>query len=201
MQFYRRFGKRLFDLLMSSLASLLLLIPGLFIALLIKAGSKGPVFFKQQRLGYQGRVFAIFKFRTMTHRPRVPDSQTFPDDPEVTKAGRFLRRFKLDEIPQFINVLRGDMSLIGPRPCLPELKEAFDENGFARLGVRPGLFGLADIRGGYYLTWPQRWVHDREYTERLSLWLDSSLALKVIPIILFDEDFWLKKNQNQDKKQ
>ncbi len=167
------------------------------IALAIRAGSKGPVLFRQQRLGYQGRVFTIHKFRTMTHQPRIPSTQTFPDDPEVTRVGRFLRKYKLDELPQFINVLRGDMSLIGPRPCLPELKEEFDENGFARLKVRPGLFGLADIRGGYHLSWPQRWVHDREYVERMSLALDLSLAIKILPVFFFDESFWLKRESKK----
>ncbi len=186
--------KRGIDIIVSGLAVLLLLVPGLLLALAIKAESKGPVLFVQKRLGHKGKVFRMYKFRTMVHRERIPVSQTFPDDPEVTRMGRFLRRFKLDEIPQFVNVLKGDMSLIGPRPCLPELMEEFDANGYARLKVRPGLFGLADIHGGYSLSWPQRWVYDKQYTDKLSFTTDVALMLKAIPLIFFNRSFFQKKH-------
>jgi lipopolysaccharide/colanic/teichoic acid biosynthesis glycosyltransferase len=192
---YSRFFKRFLDILLSSVGLLLLSLPLLLIVLWIKSDSNGPVFFIQKRLGLGGEIFSIFKFRTMNHRQRISTEQIFPDHPEVTKAGRILRRFKLDEIPQLINVLKGDMSTIGPRPCLPELQNKFDENGRARLKVRPGLFGLADIKGGYFLTWPQRWVHDRYYVEHLSLWLDIKLLFMALPVILFDEDFYLKRDK------
>ncbi len=130
----------------------------------------------------------------MIHRQRISTEQIFADHPEVTGIGRILRRFKLDEIPQLINIFKGDMSIIGPRPCLPELRQQFDENGKARLKVRPGLFGLADIKGGYYLTWPQRWVYDRYYVEHVSLLFDLKLIFLAFPIVLFDEDFYLKRN-------
>jgi len=131
----------------------------------------------------------------MSHRQRISTEQIFPDHLEVTGIGRLLRRFKLDEIPQLINIFKGDMSIIGPRPCLPELQKKFDENGKSRTQIRPGLFGLADIRGAYYLSWPQRWVHDRYYVENLSFLLDIKLLIMAIPIILFDEDFYLKRKK------
>ena len=190
---YSLFIKRLLDILLSSIGLLFLTVPLAFIAIWIRIDSTGPVLFIQKRLGHGGKVFSILKFRTMHHRSRESSEQIFPDHPEVTRAGRILRRFKLDEIPQLLNVFKGDMSLIGPRPCLPELQEKFDENGLVRLKVRPGLFGLADIKGGYYLTWPQRWVHDRYYVEHLCFWLDVKLMFMAIPIVLFDEDFWLKR--------
>lgn len=177
---------------------LLLLIPLLLIAALIAATSKGPVFFRQQRLGYKSKHFIIYKFRTMFHRQRTSTEQIFFEHPEVTAVGRILRRFKLDEIPQLINILKGDMSIIGPRPCLPELQQKFDENGKIRTQTRPGLFGLADIKGGYYLTWPQRWVHDRYYVENLSFRMDMKLIIMVLPIILFDEDFYLKRIKKRE---
>ncbi len=178
----------------SGLAILLMFFPCLLLAVTLKAESKGPVLFVQTRLGYKGRVFRMYKFRTMVHRNRIPASQTFPNDPEVTRMGRFLRRYKLDELPQFVNVLKGDMSLIGPRPCLPELKEEFDANGYARLKVPPGLFGLADIHGGYSLPWPQRWVYDKQYTETVSFKTDVMLMLKALPLILFNRSFFQKKH-------
>lgn len=191
---YKIFWKRFFDIIIAFVALICLLIPAALIALVIKIDSEGPALFVQKRLGWNGTIFNIYKFRTMTHKNRVSREQVMPSHPEVTPAGKMLRRFKLDEIPQFLNVLRGDMSLIGPRPCLPELMERFDENGHLRLKVRPGLFGLSDIMGGYYLTWPQRWVYDRIYVEKLSFFFDIKLAFKVIPVILFDENFYLKKN-------
>jgi len=192
---YGRFGKRFLDIAVCLPGSILLAIPVAVIAVLICLDSKGPAFFIQQRLGRNGRIFGIWKFRTMQHRIRESTEQIMPDHPEVTGLGKFLRRFKLDETPQLVNVVIGDMSIIGPRPCLPELQQKFDENGFVRLKVRPGLFGLADIEGGYYLSWPQRWVHDRHYVKNLSLWLDLKLAFMALPIILFDEDYYLKRNK------
>ncbi len=190
---YKIFGKRFLDLFFSLIGGTILLIPILIIIILLRIQSNGPVFFTQKRLGYEAKTFKIYKFRTMLHRKRVSKEQVFPDHPEVTKVGRFLRRFKLDEMPQLFNVLKGDMSIVGPRPCLPELQKKFDKNGKARVEVRPGLFGLADINGGYYLTWPQRWVYDQFYVENISFWLDIKLMLKAIPIILFDEDFYLQR--------
>lgn len=191
--FYANYIKRILDILLSSIGIVLLFIPAAIVTLWIKMEGNGPIFFVQQRLGLHGKIFSIYKFRTMQHQPRQSTQQIFPDHPEVTRFGRILRRFKLDEIPQLINTIKGDMSIIGPRPCLPELQQKFDENANVRLKVRPGLFGLADIRGGYFLTWPQRWVHDRFYVEHLSFWLDVKLIFMVIPIVLFDEDFYLKR--------
>jgi len=190
---YKNFGKRIFDIILSIIALFILLLPGLVISFLIAVTSSGPVFFMQQRLGYKEKVFLIYKFRTMIHKQRESTEQIFHEHPEVTAIGRILRRFKLDEIPQLINIIKGEMSFIGPRPCLPELQKKFDDNGKIRTQTRPGLFGLADINGGYYLPWPERWVHDRYYVENINLLLDLKLFVKVIPIILFDEDFYLKR--------
>jgi len=190
---YKSFGKRLFDIILSVIALLVFLIPGLVISLLVASTSSGPVFFKQQRLGYREKVFLIYKFRTMSHLQSRSTEQIFYTHPDVTVIGRFLRRFKLDEIPQLINIIKGEMSIIGPRPCLPELQKKFDDNGKIRTQTRPGLFGLADINGGYYLTWPERWVHDRFYVENINFLMDIKLLFKVLPIILFDEDFYLKR--------
>lgn len=186
--------KRSFDLLLSVI-SILILSPFLILSgLLISLTSKGPVFFKQDRLGKGGKVFKLYKFRTMTHKKRESKEQVFGDSPEVTFVGKFLRRLKIDELPQLINVLKGNMSFVGPRPCLPELKEEFDENGKLRLKVRPGLSGLAQINGNIYLSWPERWKYDAEYVKQQSIILDLKIIFKTFLIVLFGEDKFIKKS-------
>jgi len=135
-------GKRCLDVALSVPLLLVLSAPMLLVALLVKLDSRGPVFFVQPRLGRGGRVFSVLKFRTMTARPRTRHVQVFDGDPEVTRVGRWLRRLKIDEWPQFWNIVRGEMSLVGPRPGLPEHKSTLDDRGRLRLEVRPGLTGL-----------------------------------------------------------
>ena len=191
---YRKFLKRVLDFVLAGFFLLLLSPLFIIIMVLVRLESAGPVFFKQKRLGKSGRVFKIWKFRTMQQFHRLSDHQVFHDHPEITRVGRFLRRYKLDELPQLFNILKGDMAVIGPRPCLPELKNEFDENGHARLLVKPGLAGLADINGGYFLPWPKRWVHDKRYVENISFWLDLKILVRIPFLILFDEDYFLRRN-------
>ena len=157
--FYRRFGKRLLDIFLSILSIAAFLPFFLILAAVIRLDSPGPVFYIQERLGYKGKIFKALKFRTMTHAPRTSDHEILPDDPELTRSGAFIRRFKLDELAQLYNVVRGEMSVIGPRPALPRQLAEYDANGRKRLQVKPGLSGLAQIRGNIYLSWPERWVY------------------------------------------
>lgn len=150
-KFYPRRGKRLFDIIFS-LAFLGLagfwLLP--LIALLIRLDSAGPALFRQQRVGLGGKIFLCLKFRTMVHSPEAAFVQTRRDDPRITRVGRILRKTNLDELPQFINVLLGSMSVVGPRPHVPELDEAFSgsvPSYSCRNLVRPGVTGLAQISG------------------------------------------------------
>lgn len=183
--------KRCFDFLIS-IFILIILSPLLIVtAVLIKLTSKGPLFFKQQRVGKKGRVFSVYKFRTMTDKVREI-KQTFNDDPEVTKVGKVIRRLKIDELPQLLNVVKGDMSLVGPRPCLPNLVKEFNESAKKRLLVRPGLTGLAQVNGNIHLTWEERWEFDKEYVEEKSLLLDLKILSKTALIVLFGEK-WGKK--------
>jgi len=128
----------------------------------------------------------------MTHKTRDADREILKGDPELTKIGVLLRRFKIDEIPQFINILKGDMSIVGPRPCLPEQLEDFDKNGYRRIEVKPGLTGLAQINGNIHLSWPERWVYDKEYVENISFWLDIRIIFTTISIVIFGEDKFIK---------
>jgi undecaprenyl phosphate N,N'-diacetylbacillosamine 1-phosphate transferase len=189
---YRRWGKRLFDLLMVGAGTFALLPVIGLLALLVRGSSAGPVLFRQTRLGLGGQRFVLLKFRTMLDQPRIPDRLTLWDDPETTRVGRFLRRFKLDELPQLFNVLAGDMSLVGPRPCLPDRLEELDGNGRLRLQVRPGLTGLAQVHGNVYLSWEQRWHFDAEYVSRMSLTTDVVILLRTIAVVLAGERRFLR---------
>jgi undecaprenyl phosphate N,N'-diacetylbacillosamine 1-phosphate transferase len=129
------------------------------------------------------------KFRTMTDKPRTPDTLYYTGDPsEVTAIGRILRRTKLDELPQLINVLRGEMSLVGPRPQLAVQLADFDENAKLRLLVRPGLTGMAQTHGNVALDWTDRWYYDAEYVRNLSLALDLKLIARTFKVLTTGEE-------------
>lgn len=185
--------KRCFDFLISILI-LIIISPLLIItAVLVKTTSKGPLFFKQERVGKKGRLFSVYKFRTMVDdKYRDLSKQTFNNDAEITKVGKVIRRLKIDELPQLFNVVKGDMSLVGPRPCLPALVKEFDESGKKRLLVRPGLTGLAQVNGNIYLSWEERWKFDRKYVEQQSFLLDLKILSKTALIVLLGEK-WGKK--------
>ncbi|MGV3616338.1 MAG: sugar transferase [Fimbriimonas sp.] len=184
---YAQFLKRPLDVIASSIALLLLAPIFLVVAILIKATSAGPVFFNQIRAGKGGRPITVFKFRTMTDKPRVANREILPGDAEVTSVGEVLRRFKIDEVPQFINVFKGDMSIVGPRPFLTTMVETLDDTGRVRLEVRPGLTGLAQVNGNIYLSWPERFVFDAQYVRTMSFLLDVKIVLKTLSIILKGE--------------
>jgi undecaprenyl phosphate N,N'-diacetylbacillosamine 1-phosphate transferase len=159
------------------------------VAIAIRLTSDGPALYRSARLGRGGRTFEMLKFRTMkVNAPdiRNPDGSTYcgPDDPRITPLGRWLRRTSLDELPQLWNVLRGDMSLVGPRPDLPDQIRYYSETDRRRLDVRPGLTGLAQVKGRNALDWQQRRALDVEYVETMSLRTDVSLLLQTLPGVL-----------------
>lgn len=190
---YKNFIKRFLDFLISLLI-ILFLVP-LFIVLyiLVKLDSKGDFFFFQERLGKNGQIFKVFKIRTMTDKVRVADREILKGDSEVTRMGNVLRRLKIDELPQIINIFKGDMSFVGPRPCLPNQITEFNEDGKTRILVTPGLTGLAQTNGNIYLTWEERWKYDRYYVENLSFFLDIAIVFKTVLIVLLGEQKFLKK--------
>ena len=186
--------KRLFDFFIS-FAILLLLFPlFIIVAVLIKLDSKGPIFYLQSRVGENGRVFRIYKLRTMTNKERDPNvKQTYLQDPDITRIGGLLRRFKIDELPQIWNVFIGDMCVVGPRPALPSLYEKFGEIAKKRCEVRPGMTGWAQVNGNIYLPWEERLCLDREYVDRMSFMLDLRILVKTVAIVLFGEEKYIKK--------
>ncbi len=185
---YRRFGKRILDLLMALVAVLLLSPVMALTALAVRLDSKGPLFFRQERLGHRGQVFSVHKFRSMTDEPREVRGEIHGGHPDVTRVGRVLRRSKLDELPQLINVLRGEMSLVGPRPCVVELREEFNADGHKRLQVRPGVTGLAQVSGNIHLSWPERWGLDARYVDEHGLWMDLRILAKTVGVVLLGEE-------------
>ncbi|NIF04296.1 sugar transferase [Chryseobacterium sp. Tr-659] len=189
---YKIFIKRILDIIIA-LAIIILLFPlFLIVYILVKIDSPGKFFFFQERLGYKGKIFKIFKVRTMYDKERVADREILKGDTEVTKIGYYLRRFKIDELPQIINVFKGDMSLVGPRPCLPKQLLEFNEDGKKRIQVIPGLTGLAQVNGNIHLSWEERWKYDREYVENQSFLLDTQIILKTFLILFNGEDKYIK---------
>lgn len=175
--------KRLFDLV---LAAVLLVVAGpvlLVVAGLVRVFLGSPVLFRQQRPGLHGAPFEILKFRTMTDA-RGGDGQLLPDALRLTSFGRFLRASSLDELPELINILRGEMSFVGPRPLLMEYLPLYSSEQARRHDVRPGITGWAQINGRNAISWEQKFAYDVEYVDRQSMLLDLKIlaltALKVV---------------------
>lgn len=178
--------KRLFDILVALIALVILTPVFVAIAVAIKLESPGPVFFLDERVGRYGRRFRMFKFRSMVHRATEMGlgQKLLVNDPRITRVGRFLRRLSLDEMPQLINVLKGDMSIVGPRPCLPVHADHLAEQQQRRFLVKPGMAGLAFIHGRNNLSWAERIEYDLEYVEKYCLKMDLTIFIKAAGIVL-----------------
>lgn len=203
----QRFVKRLSDIVISALAILLLVPLWLVVSILIKLGSRGPVIFRQERVGMDGRIFLCLKFRTMEagadesiHREvyskniegvveanagdeERPVFGKVKNDPRVTRVGKWLRRSSIDELPQLFNVLRGDMSIVGPRPPIPYEVEEYDVWHRKRLDMKPGITGLWQVSGRNRLSFEEMVRIDLFYIENWSLWLDLKILLMTLPAI------------------
>ena len=192
----KQIGKRIFDIFLS-LAMLVVFSPVfLVVGILIKIDSNGPVFYKSRRYGFRGRIFNMFKFRTMildadTHQEKLKgknevDGPIFKmqKDPRVTKFGKFLRRCSLDEMPQIINVLKGEMSLVGPRPLPIDQIEKEDLRQLKRLEVRPGITGLWQIKGRSDISFAKLVKWDIWYINNWSFWLDLTILYRTIPVVI-----------------
>ncbi len=191
---YRNFFKPLIDFLVAFMILLVALIPLLIISILILLESNGPLFFKQERVGKDLKFFKVFKFRTMTNEKRTVGSTPIIGKAEgVTKVGYYLRRYKIDELPQLLNVLLGDMSLIGPRPSVPEQLHQMSEEEKHRYSVRPGLTGLAQINGNIHLSWKERFVYDLHYVNHVTFWNDIKIIFRTVFIVILGEKKFLNK--------
>ncbi|MGG0788113.1 sugar transferase [Peribacillus simplex] len=160
----------------------------LFFCLIIKLESKGPAFFLQERVGLNGKLYYVIKLRSMDVNAEEKGAQwALKNDPRVTKVGSFIRKTRIDEIPQLINILKGDMSLIGPRPERPMFTEQFNKeiSGFKnRLVVKPGITGWAQVNGGYEISPEEKLKFDLHYIQHLSFFMDLKIILKTIKVVL-----------------
>ena len=195
--------KRLFDILFSFLGLILVSPLFLVIAFLIKRESPGPVFYRGERIGKNGKPFRIFKFRSMVmNADKIGGPSTSADDPRLLKIGKFLRRYQLDELPQFINIFRGEMSFVGPRPEVPSEVERYDEETKKIiLSIRPGLTDLATLEDVHEeeilrgakdpheayrrLIQPKKLALAKEYVKNRSFWLDIKIILKTLKSAIF----------------
>jgi sugar transferase EpsL len=181
--FYRRTGKRIFDVL-GAAAALACLWPVLLLtALGVRVALGSPVLFRQQRPGLGGRVFEILKFRTMLDA-RAPDGTPLPDAARMTAFGRFLRGSSLDELPELWNVVRGDMSLVGPRPLLIQYLPRYTARQASRHNVRPGVTGLAQVTGRNALSWEEKFDMDVHYVEHHTFGMDLRILLRTLSSVI-----------------
>jgi len=181
--------KRAFDALAATFLMIVLAPALVVLAAIVRLDTPGPALFTQTRIGRGGRPFTLYKFRTFHVREFgiFPGEEIRPGDPRVTPAGHFLRRAKLDELPQLLNVLLGDMSLVGPRPDIPIQVADYTPQDRERLRVRPGLTGLAQVSGNVWLPWPDRIALDRWYVRRRSNALDLRILVATLPLLLRGE--------------
>jgi lipopolysaccharide/colanic/teichoic acid biosynthesis glycosyltransferase len=176
-------AKRLFDIFGSCLGLLVLALPLIFLVFILRLKLGAPVLFRQVRPGLQGRPFTMVKFRTMTDE-LGPDGALLPDAQRLTPFGRFLRASSLDELPELWNVLKGDMSLVGPRPLLMEYLPLYTPEQARRHAVRPGITGWAQVNGRNAISWADKFALDVWYVDHRSLWLDVQILWRTVRKVL-----------------
>ena len=179
---YQRFFKRFFDVILS-LCALVVLSPVLLVtAVLVRVKLGSPVIFHQERPGKDEKIFRLYKFRSMTDQ-RDEEGNLLPDEVRLTKFGRVLRSTSLDELPELWNILKGDMSIVGPRPLLPKYLPRYSEEQRRRHEVRPGLTGLAQVNGRNAISWEERFTYDVEYVERVSFLVDVKILFLTVAVV------------------
>lgn len=194
---YRRFFKRAIDFAVAFLGLLILSPLVILISVYLYFSNKGSIFFTQQRPGKAEQIFSIIKFKTMNDK-KDAEGNLLPDKERITPIGSFLRKSSLDEIPQLINVLKGDMSLIGPRPLLVSYLPYYTQREKLRHSVRPGISGLAQVNGRNHLDWNTRLEMDVHYVERQSFVLDIKITFKTLQKVIKREDIVVALDSNKN---
>lgn len=179
---YRLIFKRTIDIIASYICILLLSPIFLIVAILIKINMGGPVIFSQKRPGRYGRVFEMYKFRTMSNK-KDKDGNLLPDKERITRLGKFLRITSLDELPELVNILKGDMSLIGPRPLLVDYLALYTKEQARRHIVRPGLTGYAQVKGRNSISWEEKFELDIYYVDKYDFWLDVKIVIQTVFVV------------------
>lgn len=201
---YRSYFKRIFDLLFALAALPFWLIILVVIGPIIYFQDRGSIFYNAPRLGKDGKVFKMYKFRSMKMNApdlRNEDGSTFnaEDDPRLTDIGKFIRKTSLDETPQLLNILKGDMSIIGPRPDLPEHMELYEGNEARKLEIRPGVTGFNQAYFRNTIPWKERIKNDIYYIDHLSMWMDIKVFFKTAASVLKREDVFVVDKKRENK--
>lgn len=178
--------KRLFDLFVSLSLSVLFSFLIIIVAVLVRFKLGSPILFKQQRPGLHGKPFFLYKFRTMTDETDS-EGNMLPDNVRLTKFGKFLRKYSLDELPQLVNVIKGDLSLVGPRPLLMEYLELYTEEQAKRHNVRPGITGWAQVNGRNAISWEEKFDFDVWYVKNRTFFLDMKILLLTVKKVFKSE--------------
>lgn len=201
---YRKYGKRMIDLLLSLAALPFILLLTIVVAPAIYFEDRGSIFYKAKRRGLYGRIFQMYKFRSMKMNApdiRNKDNSTYnaPDDPRITKTGKFLRKTSIDELPQIYNILLGDMSFIGPRPTtINKPLEEYDEKRRIRLTVRPGLTGYVQAYYRQSITQERKFELDAEYAQNVSFLLDMKIFSKTVQTVLMRKNIYNVRNDEEE---
>lgn len=183
---YAKYTKRILDLSLSLMALIILMPLMIIIGILVRIKLGKPIIFKQERTGKHEKIFTLYKFRTMTDK-RDEEGNLLPDSERLTKFGRFLRSTSLDELPELINIIKGEMAIVGPRPLLVEYLPLYNEEQKHRHDVRPGLTGLAQISGRNAIEWEEKFKEDIEYIKKITFIQDVKIILKTF-IKVFKRD-------------
>ncbi|MEF2619798.1 MAG: sugar transferase [Clostridia bacterium] len=189
---YAKYIKRTLDLILSLMALIVLMPLMIIIGILVRINLGSPIIFKQKRPGKNEKVFTLYKFRTMTDKRDI-DGNLLPDEYRLTKFGKFLRSTSLDELPELINIIKGDMAIVGPRPLLVEYLPYYTEEEKHRHDVRPGLTGLAQVNGRNTISWEEKLKYDTEYIKQISFYSDLKIIFKTIKKTIKRKDIKMGK--------
>lgn len=184
---YERFVKRFLDILLSSIALVCFCWLYAIIAVLVRVKLGSPIIFSQERPGKDEKIFKLYKFRSMTDE-KDSSGKLLPDDVRLTKFGKFLRSTSLDELPELLNIIKGDMSIIGPRPLLVRYLPYYSKEEHHRHDVRPGLTGLAQVKGRNFITWEEIFKYDLEYVNHCSFFMDMEILIGTVLKVLSHSD-------------
>lgn len=196
---YRKYVKRVLDFLIALVVGIITLPITLIVAVIIKLDSKGPIIFKQERTGYKGKNFNAYKFRTMKVETHDKTGRELTHDERCTKVGKVIRKLSIDELPQLLNILKGEMSLIGPRPWIPEYYKYFSKEQKKRCDVLPGITGLAQAMGRNSIDIFQKINYDIEYTKNVTFKMDCKVIIETIKTVLSKTGAEIKQEEIQDE--
>ena len=195
---YAKYIKRTLDLILSLMALIVLMPLMIIIGILVRINLGSPIIFKQKRPGKNEKVFTLYKFRTMTDKRDI-DGNLLPDEYRLTKFGKFLRSTSLDELPELINIIKGDMAIVGPRPLLVEYLPYYTEEEKHRHDVRPGLTGLAQVNGRNAISWEEKFLEDLEYIKNMSVKNDIKIIFKTVGKVFKRDGISRRKCRNNAK--